>query len=134
MSAFGGKADIFVFLSAIALCQCRSAWRRVAEKLLRIGSAVGGKPGVTLAQALLDVAGGGAAIDADEFRCGRMVFGAAAHDDFPRIPSKARYSAFHDHRNGRRCAWLRTVGYFKGKACFATPDGTPELRNSEKLT
>jgi hypothetical protein len=42
MSAFGGKADIPVFLSAISLRQCASTRRRITQPALRIGSRIGG--------------------------------------------------------------------------------------------
>jgi hypothetical protein len=38
--AIGGKADIFVFLSAISLRQCGSMRRRIAEPTLCVGSRI----------------------------------------------------------------------------------------------
>jgi hypothetical protein len=41
MSAFGGKADIFVILSAISLRQCRSMRRRIAKPAFGLRPGIG---------------------------------------------------------------------------------------------
>src|SRR5262245_16078636 len=63
--------------------QCRSGWLRVPEVSRRHVPGVGRQARITLLQSLLDVAGGCAAIDPDEFTGGRMVLGASAHEEFP---------------------------------------------------
>jgi hypothetical protein len=57
MSAFGGKADIFVILSAISLRQRRPSRRRIAEPNLRGCSCVGRHARIAFGQALARVDG-----------------------------------------------------------------------------